>query len=297
MRRIKFTALAFALVMLRVAPVAAASPKDQYDLCLARTASDPAAALLLATSWLKAGGGAAADHCAALALVGLRRFGEAAAKLDSLARSSFASNAATRTALFDQAGNAWLLAADADRAVASFTAALSGDPADPDLLADRARADAFKKEWAKAESDLTAALLVAPDRADLYVLRGSARHAMGRKADARADFDRALKLQPNNPDALVERGTMKFETGDIAGARSDWKQVVAAAPTSLAAESARRHLAEFSASLGSTVLRRRKRKAPLFTNGEIAFIAGQCCGPLRKAEPAERPHCHGPHER
>ncbi|HEY4940144.1 MAG TPA: tetratricopeptide repeat protein [Rhizomicrobium sp.] len=221
-----------------------APANDRYDQCLARVQGDPAGALAFASAWAKAGGGAGADHCAALALVGLRRYGEAAAKLDSLARDGFAANAAMRIALFDQAGNAWLLGGRPDSAIAAFSAALAVDPLDADILSDRARALASKQNWAKAESDLTAALLVSPDRADLYVLRGSARHAMGRKADARIDFDRALKLQPGNPDALVERGTTRYESGDVAGARADWQSVVTSSPASPAADAARQHLAD-----------------------------------------------------
>lgn len=227
-------------------PGIAAAPAgaDRYDQCLSRVQVDPAVALMTADAWTKTGGGAPADHCAALALVALRRYAEAGAKLDALARGGFATNAATRTALYDQGGNAWLLAGRPDSAIASFSAALAIDPLDADILSDRARAYAGKQSWAKAESDLTAALLVNPDRADLYVLRGSARHALGRKADARIDFDRALKLQPYNPDALLERGTTKFESGDVAGARVDWQAVVSGNPGGAAAETARQHLSD-----------------------------------------------------
>lgn len=230
--------LALLLTVLAV-PAAAA---NRYDTCLARTQGDPAGALEDATAWAKTGGGPAAEHCAALALVGLRRYSEAAVKLDTLARG--APEPGRKSALFDQAGNAWMLAGRADSAVVSFTAALGIDAFDTDLLADRARALAMSRNWAKAESDLTAALLVSPDRADLYVLRGSARHAIGRRAEARADFDRALKLQPGNAEALVERGEMKFETGDAAGARADWQAAATAAPQSAAAGVARQHLAD-----------------------------------------------------
>jgi tetratricopeptide (TPR) repeat protein len=226
-----------------IAPAAAQQSRAQYDMCLARVQTDPEAALLLATGWAKQGGVGPADHCAALALVGLRRFKEAATKLDALAHSSFASDVALRTELADQAGNSWMLAGQPDDAIVSFTTALRGDPANSDLLTDRARAYALQQNWAKAESDLGAALMVEPDRADLLILRGSARHAMGRKADARADFDRALQLRPGNADALVERGVMKLEAGDNAGARSDWQASIASAPGSAAAERARRYLA------------------------------------------------------
>ena len=218
--------------------------KAQYDHCLARASSDPNEALREASEWQSAGGGPASDHCIAVALVALHRYVEAGAKLDTLASSRFAADPMMRMALFDQAGNAWLLASKPDNAIASFTAALAIDPSDADILSDRARANAMKKNWAGADSDLSAALLVNPMRADLLVLRGSARHAMGRKAEARTDYERALKLHPGYVDALVERGNMKYEAGDIAGARTDWGQVVSASPESAAATVARQHLTD-----------------------------------------------------
>jgi len=232
-----------AALALVVSMPAAAAP-SRYDACLNRAQTDPAGAFADATMWAKHGGAAAADHCAAVALVGLRRYGDAAGRLDALAHSPFAADPARRSALFDQAGNAWLLAGRPDSAVASFSAGLAADSFDADLLADRARALAAQQNWAKAESDLSAALMVNGDRADLYVLRGSARHALGRKADARADFDRALRLQPANADALLERGTMKFEAGDVAGARADWQKAAEVAPGSAAADTARQRLAD-----------------------------------------------------
>lgn len=220
------------------------SGKAQYDHCLARAATNGADALREATLWQQSGGGPAADHCMAVAMVSLHRYGEAAVKLDALARGGFAGDPSMRTELFDQAGNAWLLADKPDSAITSFTAALAIDPSDADILTDRARANAMKKMWARADSDLTAALLVNPSRADLLVLRGSARHAMGRKAEARADFELALKIHPGLADALVERGMMKLESGDVAGARADWSQVVATASGTVAGDEARQHLVD-----------------------------------------------------
>ena len=228
----------------RPAPRPAPNPGATYDACLARAQTDPAGALAFATDWARKNGGAAADHCEAMALVGLRRYAEAGEKLDALARSPFAADPARRTALFDQAGNAWLLAGRAPSAIASFSAGLQADSFDADLLADRARALAMSQNWAKAEADLTAALLVNPDRADLYVLRGSAREALNRIADARADFEHALRIQPGNADALVERGTLKFAAGDVAGARADWQAAITSSPGSPAADTARQRLAD-----------------------------------------------------
>lgn len=233
--------------MIAAANAAATRPaggEAQYERCLARAASNANDALREAVQWQQSGGGAAADHCTAVALVNLHRYDEAGVKLDALARGGFASEPSMRMALFDQAGNAWILANKPDNAIASFTAALAVDPTDADILTDRARANAMKKLWARADSDLSAALLVNPARADLLVLRGSARHAMGRKTEARADIEQALKLRPGLADALVERGTMKLEAGDVAGARADWSEASSASPGSDAGNAARQHLAE-----------------------------------------------------
>ena len=243
-----------AVLLVSAAAAAATSPNEraQYDRCLARATSSAAEALREAMQWQQSGGGPASDHCMAVALVTLHRYDEAATKLDALARGGFASDPAMRMQLFDQAGNAWILANKPDSAVASFTAALAIDPTDPDILTDRARANAMKELWARADSDLTAALLVNPDRADLLVLRGSARHAMGRKAEARADFEQALRIRPGLADALVERGTMKLEAGDVQGARADWTAVVSTSPGSAAADASRRHLAEIERATQAT---------------------------------------------
>ena len=218
----------------------------RYQSCVALTKSDANSAYEQALAWHSGGGGAAAEHCGALALVQLGRYGEAAPKLDALAQERALAPGA-RAQLFDQAGNIWLLAEDAVRAELSFSNALGLAPGDIDTLADRARARAMRKNWSGADADLSAALARDGDRADLLVLRASARHAMGRKSDARADIDEALDIFPGYGDALVERGAMKFEDGNTAGARADWQLVVKSAPRSRAAALAGEYLSQLDA--------------------------------------------------
>jgi len=147
-----------------------------------------------------------------------------------------------RGAIFDQAGNAWLLAHRGGEAILSFSSALALSPRDPDLLADRARAAALLGDWKAADSDLSAALKLDANRADLLVLRASARHALGRRNEARGDLDAALRVVPNYPEALLERGMLSVEAGDLKDARADWQTVVAHAPTSAAAATAQQRL-------------------------------------------------------
>ena len=228
----------FALAMISL-PAWAADDSARYQACVGQAESNPQAALATANAWQN--GGTAAAHCAALALVGLKRYGEAAAKLDTLARSA-GLDLSLRGEILGQAGNAWLLAGNAKNADASFAAELILNPRDPDAFTDAARAKAALKDWAGAESHLTAALAINARRPDLLVLRASARHALKKTVEARADLEKALALQPGMPDALVERGEMKREAGDGAGARADWQ--AAARGNGEAADAARKFLSE-----------------------------------------------------
>ena len=234
----------------------AASPLDnaalpgqtRYERCLYLAQKRPQQALSAAQVWQDEGAGAAARHCVAVALVGLKRYAEAGSTLDELARDPATGAPGNRAVIFDQAGNAWLLARRAEAAEASLTAALNLAPADPDILTDRARARAMRKDWSGAEADLTAVLARDPQRPDLLVLRASARRALKRANDARADVDKALSLRPNYDEALLERGSLRFDAGDKAGARADWQSVIGRAPKGAAAAAARTRLQQLDAS-------------------------------------------------
>ena len=226
-------------------PAAAAEAVTGYSQCIALVQRNPALAEESARAWQDQDGGAAAIHCSALALTALKRYAEAARKLDALARDKAIDNNLERAALLAQAGNAWLLAGLGNNALQSFSAALAQSPNDVDIRADRARARAMQQDWGGAEDDLGAALLKDQNRVDLLVLRASARWALNRKTDAATDILRALELYPNYPAALVERGRMKYTAGDKNGARADWKK--AASGTGDAAEAARRNLAALDA--------------------------------------------------
>jgi tetratricopeptide (TPR) repeat protein len=218
-RRALFTAL-----LLMAGPATAASPDaGHYRRCLADTETNPAAALADAEAWIKSAGGVPAEHCAAVALANLKRYAEAGSRLDKIAGSPGKLDAAFRVALFNQAGNAWLLAGDGARAVQSFSGSLALSAGDADLYADLARAQAMRHDWQEVVLDLNAALQLAPRRADLLVLRASARRALKRYEDAKGDIEAALKIKPGDGDALVERGLLRRQLGDLGGARRDFQ--------------------------------------------------------------------------
>jgi len=230
------------------APQNAVEPNAAYEHCLASVKRDPAAALAEAQQWSTQRGGAASLHCAALALMELKRYPEAAQTLENAA--SITAGVAARAQVFDQAGNAWLLAGNTAKAEAELADAVSLAPRDEDILADRARARGAAKNWSGAFEDLSAVIALDPDRADIYVLRASALHAVGKKPEARADIAHALALYPGYPEALVERGAMRLEAGDIAGARADWQEAVRETPDSDAGRAARARLQQLPAAPG-----------------------------------------------
>ena len=223
------------------APAPAIFKTPDYQACMGKIASKPDDAFEDALYWRAHGGGVSAEHCAAMALLAMNQPAQAALRLDAIARNNDAGSLVNRAAMFDQAGNAWLLSGRGANAETSFSAALRLTPRDADVWTDRARARAMIRNWAGAETDLTSALVFAK-RAETYVLRAGARRALNRIKDARADIDAALALEPRNTEALVERGSLKLIAGDKAGARADWLQVLLTAPDGPAGDEARRRI-------------------------------------------------------
>lgn len=212
-----------------------------YDQCLKKADRRPEEALEMATEAQRTSGDPGAEHCAAVALVTLKQYGEAARRLEVLARKPAAGNAEVRAQLLSQAGNAWLLAGQPERATTAFTAALQLMPGEGEYLIDRARASAQLKKWAAAEADLTSALASEPGNVAALVLRASARRAQKNFKGALGDVTQALILDENSAEALVERGLLRASQGDKAGARKDFLQVlsIAADPDPKIADTAR----------------------------------------------------------
>jgi tetratricopeptide (TPR) repeat protein len=215
---------------------------DPYRSCVLAIDSDAQNAFELALVWRDHGGGVPAERCAALALIALDAPGEAASRLDALARRSDAGTLSERASLLAQAGNAWLLARDPQTAESAFSAALKLTPRDSEVWVDRSRARAALQNWADAEADLTSALSIDTSKPETYVLRAAARQARGNRPGYRADITAALAIDPNFPEALVERGSMKLQEGNVAGARADWLQVLIRAPDSPAGDAVRERI-------------------------------------------------------
>lgn len=221
----------------------AANPSSEYSRCLALAHEKPEEALKRAAGWRDSGGGFPAEHCAAVALVALKRYAEAAEQLEALAGAMMSAAPDLRAAALDQAGQAWLLAGEAGKAKAAFDAALAFAPKDPDLLIDRAEAYAEAGRYWEAIDDLNDALEIAPNRADALIYRASAYRRVGGLDLALQDVQQALKLDPKSVPGLLERGNIRRLRGDLAGAKADWLEVEKLAPHSPAARDAKSNLA------------------------------------------------------
>jgi len=228
-------------------PRSAEADAATYERCMKLAREEPAGARDLAERWRDRGGGHPADHCIALALIGLKQYRPAASRLEKLAQAMVRAPAPLRSEVLGQAAQAWLLAGDPARAYAADGAALALRPADDDLvvadlLVDRAEAAGFAGWFDKALADLDRVLKADPARVDALIYRASAYRAQGRLEPALADVDKALNLAPDSVPALLERGNIRRLRGDIHGARQDWLRVATLAPGSAAEAAAKANI-------------------------------------------------------
>ncbi len=244
-RRLPLT-LAAAAAVLAPPGIAAAqqvTEAQMYRDCMRLAAEQPKDAWEKAGQWIGLAGGEPARHCAAVALIGLEEYREAAERLEMLAVTSTREDA-VRAGMLAQAAQAWLLDGNPERAYAAQTTALELLPDDPSLLIDRAVTLGTAKNYGDAVADLGRALAAAPDRQDALVYRATAYRYLDQLDLARADIERALILDPTSPGALLEKGILARLAGDESGAREAWKTVLAtAAPESPEAEQARDNIA------------------------------------------------------
>lgn len=219
-------------------PIASA---DEYKTCLILAKTKPESGWEEALAWQSLGGGEAARHCAAVALIGLGKYGEAATRLETLANESVREDA-VRAEMLAQAAQAWLLLGKLPRADAALRSAERLQPGSPELMLDRAVVLAQAKNYREASDVLSRLLLAQPNRVEALALRASALRYLDDMLGALDDVETALKLDPDYPDALLERGILRRLKGEDAGAREDWLRAIRVLPDSPVADTARLNL-------------------------------------------------------
>lgn len=213
-----------------------------YEACLYQAGTEPEVAYQAALDWHKAGGGLPARHCAAVALLGLNAYEEAAARLEKLAGEVPDTRIDLRLGLIAQAAQGWMMSGRAERAAQLLSLVINIRPDDPQLRADRAVAwMSLGDHWA-AIDDLDIALQRTPEDGELLLYRASAYRYLGVPDLARDDVTRALAVDPNDPGAWLERGILDQLAGDGAAARRAWIKVLELAPEGAAGDAARARL-------------------------------------------------------
>ncbi len=219
--------------------VASEEDAGRYSECMSLARTAPEEAQKKALEWTRQGGGDAADHCLAVALLGLGRYEMSARSLEALSERTRKARPSLSVELLGQAANAWLIAGKPQAAYAAQTRALKERPGDVEILIDRSIALASSARYWEALDDLNAVLDLAPGRVDALIFRAAAYRRLDTLELAEDDIARVLGLAPENVDGLLERGIIRRLKGDIGGAQADWMAILRIAPDSPAAEYAR----------------------------------------------------------
>lgn len=198
----------------------------EYRACIALTYRDPQQALERAENWAAVDGGAAARHCAAMALLEAGQYARSAERLEALAAELPAGHIPSPGDVMAQAANVWLLGNRPNMALQAIGLALQYDPDKVGYLVDRGRIRAELGDYSGALADLNRAVTLNPEDDDSAAFRASALRHLNRPDEAMTAIERALTLNPDNPSARLERGILRQEMGNAAGARVDWQYVV-----------------------------------------------------------------------
>ncbi len=231
---------------------------ELYAQCISDAAADPETSLDMALTWRDTGGGLPARHCVALSYTGLGKYQAAALEFETLADEmsrglgwifkgvEHPGERGLLADVYNQGGNAWLLAGDPIKAYDLFTIGLSLENVDPgttaNLLVDRALANGEMGDYQAALDDITKVQFLVQENADLYVLKASAYRALGKYPEAMFELEKASRIEPQNREAYLERGNLFREMGDKNGARENWIAYLREYPDGPAADLVRRNL-------------------------------------------------------
>ncbi|MBW8783471.1 MAG: hypothetical protein JF593_02340 [Novosphingobium sp.] len=237
----------------RAAPARLAEP-GPLQTCL--TDTEPQHALDLGDAWLASAKGPAqtqAQLCRGSALTRLERWSDAQAAFLAGRDAAAGTDHTARATLGAMAGNA-ALAANAPApalaaldvahrdAVAANDAALAGA-----IALDRARALVALKREPEAATALAEARTGVPDNPEAWLLSATLARRQNKLAEAQQYIEKAAQLMPVDPEIGLEAGVIAELAGHEAAARKSWQSVVAAAPESEQAKTARGYLAQIGA--------------------------------------------------
>jgi tetratricopeptide (TPR) repeat protein len=245
---------ALALAALQPSPIPAAPAAPQGDnerlrACIAQVRIAPQQAAAEAQAWAGEQGAnrLMARRCLGLAFAAQEQWAAAATVYEQAAQDADAANDPGRAGFRAQAGNAWLAAGEAQRAIQSLDGALTTPGLDQaqrgQALLDRARAQVALGHADRARTDVDQALQLAPGEGFAWYLSAALARRTGDAVRAASDIARARQLSPEDPDILLLAGTIVGQAGNMNEAYALYRRVVEIAPDSEAGRQAAASLA------------------------------------------------------
>lgn len=233
--------------------------QDRLSLCLEDIPGGAQAAADAAEEWLASAKGterAEAGQCLGEALAALERWDEAGEAFLVARTAADPADRSRRARLAAMAGNTALARGDAQAALLSLDLARTDASKDLPLLADvaidRARALVELNREAEAALALQEAREAAPTSPLAWLLSATLSRRTGKLGEAQAQIERAFDLRPIDPEIGLEAGVIAVLSGREAAARKSWESVIAAAPQSPQAQTARGYLAQLAPAAGGT---------------------------------------------
>jgi len=226
-------------------------PEGRYAACLALTQSDPPAAAASALAWragLEGPMRAQAEHCLGVAEAAQGDWADAETAFSAAREATPAADQPLRARRAAMAANAALAAGAAQRALTlldlAHTDALAGNRDDltGEIAIDRARALVALGRSEEAGIALAEARAKAPDNPQGWLLSATLARRQGKLAEAQPEIEMAAKLLPGDGEIGLEAGVIAVLGGREAAARQSWQSVIAAAPGSDAARTAKSYL-------------------------------------------------------
>ena len=231
------------------------------ETCLDQLAEDPARAHTMAQirrSVTKGADRVLANHCLGTASSELGLWQDARTAYLAARDETPSDESRTRARFAALAGNAALAGGDAEGALNLLTEAetdaraAGSAPLEAIAATDRARALVALSRGEDALGALEAATRLAPERAEGWLLKATLLRRLDRRPEAQTAIERAALLTPGDPDIGLEAGVIAVLAGRDDAARASWQSVLALAPESPAAVTAKDYLAQLGQA-GETV--------------------------------------------
>ncbi len=217
------------------------------DLCLDTARNDPAKARAYAEEWIARTDGlqrATGRHCLGVAAGNAGDWSTASAAF--LSARDEASDTGFKARMGALAGSALLAQGKPAEALAALDAARTDASGEADLTGaialDRATALVALGRESEAGEALAEARTMAPGDAHTWLLSATLARRQGDLATAQTQIERAVTIDPRDPAIGLEAGVVAALGGRDDAARQSFASVVAAAPDSAQAVTARAYL-------------------------------------------------------